>query len=83
MTGQPWRPPVYDVHPADQAIREATGRSQDAGADPLRDYWSSMEIDRDLMIEEGWPRPAAEHMALQHLRDLAADEAPAGREAGQ
>ncbi len=72
-----YEPPVYDVHPADQAIREAVKCGREPGADPLRGYWSSLEFDRDLMIKEGWPRGAAEQMALRHAREQA------NREAGQ
>jgi hypothetical protein len=80
VTGRPWRPPVYDVHPADQAVREAAGRGREAEADP--GYWSSMEFDRDLMTGDGWPRGAAGQMALQHARERALAEARADREAG-
>ena len=73
MTGREWRPPVYDVHPADQPIREAVERGSEAAADP--GYWSSTEFDRDLMIGDGWPRSAAEQMALQHAREQASREA--------
>jgi hypothetical protein len=83
VTGQPWQPPVYDVHPADQAISEATRRAGEAEADPLHDYWSSMEFDRDLRMKEGWPRASAEYVALQRARELAIRKAQAGKEAGQ
>ena len=41
-----------------------------------------MELDRDLMIKEGWPRGAAEQMALQHAREQALNEIQADLEAG-
>lgn len=50
MTGRAWRPPVYDVHPSDQAIREAAERGREAEADP--GYRSSMESGRDLMTRK-------------------------------
>jgi len=62
VTGRAWRSPVYDVHPADQAVREVGehGRGTEA--------YSAMELDRDLMVKEGWPCGAAEQMALRHAR---------------
>ena len=82
MTGRAWQPPVYDVHPSDQAIREAVERYTEPGADPLSGYWSALEFDRDLMVKDGWPRAAAEQMALQHAREQALKEVQADLEAG-
>jgi hypothetical protein len=41
-----------------------------------------MAFDRDLMIRDGWPRGAAEHMALRHARERALNEVQADFEAG-
>jgi hypothetical protein len=82
VTGRAWRRPVYDVHPSDQVIRESVERGRETGADPLSDYWSSPEFDRDLMVKEGWPRVTAEQMALQHAREQALNEVQADLEAG-
>ena len=41
-----------------------------------------MAFDRDLMIRDGWPRAAAEHMALRHARERALNEVQADLEAG-
>lgn len=57
-------------------------RYREAGADPLSGYWSSLQFDGDLMVEDGWPRAAAEQMALQHARQQALNEVQADLEAG-
>jgi len=46
-----------------------------SGADPED---ARIELDRDLMIKDGWPCGVAERMALRHARERAA--AAAGRE---
>jgi hypothetical protein len=80
VTARPWRPPVYDVHPSDQAIREAVERARETEErhpGGVLDAYSPVELDRDLMIRDGWPRLAAEQLAVQHAREQA------NREAGQ
>jgi len=81
-----WLRPVYDVHPSDQAIRAAVDRIRETSPQPQQGEspaaYSAMEFDRDLMIKDGWPRGAAEQMALQHARQLALNEVQAGLEAG-
>jgi hypothetical protein len=62
-------------------IWDVTAEPEPVDLRPLNDY-SAIELDRDLMVKEGWPRAAAEQMALQHAREQALNEVQADLEAG-